>query len=827
MSISPGFRLGHYKILAPLGAGAMGEVFRATDTRLDREVAIKVLQARFTADTERLRRFDTEARTAGSIQHPNLVAIFDVGQQDDMPYVVTELLKGDTLRDRLEGGALPLRKVTEYGTQIARGLAAAHARGIIHRDLKPENLFVTTDGTVKILDFGLAKLMQGETTSADSLSGTMTQSGMILGTVGYMSPEQARGLPAGPASDVFALGCVLYEMLTGARAFHRETSMDTMTAILREDPPAFPARVRTEAPGLAALVLRCLEKEPGERFESARDVVHAIAIAAATAEEVSRTTGDPAEAPVSTSPTFRRLTFRRGRIHCARFSPDGHSVVYGAAWEGQPVETFWMHLGGTEGRSLGPPGTDLLAVAQNGEMAISLKRRSRTTFSYAGTLARMPMGGGSPRQILQHVDEADWNPTATALAIVREAGDSLQIEYPIGKVVFRTSGWISHMRVSRDGKLVAFIHHELAGNDAGSVTVVDMEGNARVLSGGWGTARGLAWSADGREVMFCAHEEGAGRNLHAVSLEGTHRVVHQVPGQLCIQDVLPDGRALLTHSTERMAIVVQTADSTLERDLSWLDWSLLRDITPDGQWVLISESGEGGGPYGSVCLRMTDGSPPVVLGQGEPMQFSPAGQWVLAMMRDTPTGRWLLLPTGVGEARELDLKGLRGIRGRFTPDGSAVIVAGRFGDAPGQLHRFDLATGELAPIPGTSGASVNFEISPDGQWIALRIGTSPMSLIPIGGGEIRPIPGLRPEDELQPWIMEQKAVLVAAIGTPPTRIDRIDLETGERTPFREIMPPDTSGVFGLRGFRFMPDGKTFGYTFGVQLDELYLVENLR
>ena len=286
-----------------------------------------------------------------------------------------------------------------------------------------------------------------------------------------------------------------------------------------------------------------------------------------------------------------------------------------------------------------------------------------------------------------------------------------------------------------------------------------------------------------------------------------------------VNDVLPDGRALLTHSTERMAIVVQTADSTLERDLSWLDWSLLRDITPDGQWVLISESGEGGGPYGSVCLRMTDGSPPVVLGQGEPMQFSPDGQWVLAMMRDTPTGRWLLLPTGVGEARELDLKGLRGIRGRFTPDGSAVIVAGRFGDDPGQLHRFDLATGELAPIPGTSGASVNFEISPDGQWIALRIGTSPMSLIPIGGGEIRPIPGLRPEDELQPWIMEQKAVLVATIGTPPTRIDRIDLETGERTPFREIMPPDTSGVFGLRGFRFMPDGKTFGYTFGVQLDE--------
>ncbi len=501
--------------------------------------------------------------------------------------------------------------------------------------------------------------------------------------------------------------------------------------------------------------------------------------------------------------------------------------MFGAAWEGQPVETFWMHLGGRESRPIGPPGTDLLAVAQTGELAISLKRRSRTTFSYSGTLARMPLGGGSPRQILQHVDEADWNPTATALAIVRDVGDGLQLEYPMGKPLFRTLGWISHMRVSRDGKQIAFIHHEAPMNDAGSVAVVDTEGHVKVLSAGWGTARGLAWSSDGREVMFCAHQEGAGRNLHAVSLDGVHRVVHQVPGQLCIQDVLPDGRALLTHSTERMAIVVQAADSAIERDLSWLDWSLLRDISPDGQWVLISESGEGGGRLGSVCLRMTDGSPPVILGEGDPMAFSPDGQWVLAALHDRPGGSWVLLPTGVGEPRPLETHGLLLMRGRFTPDGGAILFSCRHSDRPSELLRLDLASGEMSPVPGTTGLAGNFEISPDGQWIAMRTGSGPMSVLPAGGGDLRPIPSMRPEEELQPWTMDSKSVLVTTIGPPPTRIDRIDLETGERTPFREITPPDTSGVFGMRGFRFLPDGRTFGYTFGVQLDELYLVENLK
>ncbi len=280
MTLAPGTTIGPYEITGFVGAGAMGEVHRARDSRLGREVAIKVLPAQFSADRERLRRFDQEARTAGTLNHRNILAIYDVGSHEGMPYVVSELLQGGTLRERMPAGGLPRRKALEYGVQVAEGLAAAQARGVIHRDLKPENLFVTNDGTVKILDFGLAKLVEagGAPGGSDSLAGTMTGVGLIMGTVGYMAPEQARGLTADHSSDIFALGCVLYEMLTGVRAFHRDSPMDTLAAILNEDPPPFPAALRTEAPGLVAVILRCLEKAPGERFESARDLAFALRV---------------------------------------------------------------------------------------------------------------------------------------------------------------------------------------------------------------------------------------------------------------------------------------------------------------------------------------------------------------------------------------------------------------------------------------------------------------------------------------------------------------------------------------------------------------------
>jgi TolB-like protein/Tfp pilus assembly protein PilF len=285
MTLSAGSRLGPHEIVAPLGAGGMGEVYRAKDSRLGREVAIKVLPTAFAADPERLRRFELEARSASALNHPNIVTVHDVGEHEGTPYVVLELLEGQTLRERLAAGALGARKAAEYAVQIAHGLAAAHEKGIVHRDLKPDNVFITRDGRVKILDFGLAKTGH-ETTGASATNAPTevgTEPGVVMGTVGYMSPEQVRGQPADQRSDLFAFGAMLYEMLTGKRAFAGDSAVETMNAILNAEPPE-PSRSQAEVtPALDRIVRRCLEKSPAERFQSARDLAFALGEASSVA----------------------------------------------------------------------------------------------------------------------------------------------------------------------------------------------------------------------------------------------------------------------------------------------------------------------------------------------------------------------------------------------------------------------------------------------------------------------------------------------------------------------------------------------------------------
>src|SRR5216683_1690798 len=279
MALTSGTMLGPYEILSLLGAGGMGEVYRARDARLDRIVAIKVLPASFSADHDRMQRFAQEARAAAALNHPNILSIFDIGDDHGSPYVVSELLEGETLRERLRSGALSSRKAIDYGLQVARGLAAAHERGITHRDLKPENLFVTNDGRVKILDFGLAKLRPQRSESVSSEIDTrrqITDPGTVMGTVGYMSPEQVRGHEADHRSDIFSFGAILYEMLSGQRAFRRETMAETMTAILKEEPPELSETNAKISLALEKIVRRCLEKKPERRFHSASDLAFAI-----------------------------------------------------------------------------------------------------------------------------------------------------------------------------------------------------------------------------------------------------------------------------------------------------------------------------------------------------------------------------------------------------------------------------------------------------------------------------------------------------------------------------------------------------------------------
>ena len=364
MALSAGSKLGPYEILSPLGAGGMGEVYRARDTRLGREVAVKVLPASLSSDADRLRRFEQEARAASQLNHPNIVTVHDFGTHDGAPYVVQELLEGETLRERLAEAAISPRKSVEYAIQIANGLAAASEKGIVHRDLKPENIFITTDERVKILDFGLAKLVQPEMSGSGQESNfptmpNMTDPGLVLGTVGYMSPEQVRGRQVDHRSDIFALGTILYEMLSGTSAFRRESTADTMSAILKEDPPELSPANAKISPALDRVVRRCLEKKPEQRFHSASDLAFALealsAVSGTTAARAPVEEEVRAEAKTSKwafaaagvaivaivaaafwagtrwattpQPEFQQLTFRRGIIQGAAFAPDGQTIV--------------------------------------------------------------------------------------------------------------------------------------------------------------------------------------------------------------------------------------------------------------------------------------------------------------------------------------------------------------------------------------------------------------------------------------------------------------------------------------------------------------------
>jgi len=829
MALAPGTSLNRYEIAALIGRGAMGEVYRAHDRRIGRDVAVKILPEAFGSDPERLRRFDQEARAAGSLNHPNVVAIFDVGAHDGAPFVVSELLEGDTLRARLKGGALPPRKALEYSVQIARGLAAAHAKGIVHRDLKPENLFVTRDGHVKILDFGLAKLVHGEQApggAADSLMSTaMTDVGRVMGTVGYMAPEQVRGEPVDHRADIFALGCVLYEMIAGSAPFHRDSAVESMAAIVRDELPALPREIATGMPALAAVLRRCVEKSPDERFESARDLAFNLeAIAGILGATTAKAGGADAAAD---GPTYQRITFRRGAVWSARFTPDGHSVVYSAGWEGKPLELFWTHVGNPEARTLGFRDTDLLSVSASNEMAVLLRTEFVTSFDRRGTLARVPPMGGAAREVLHDVHGADWTADGSQLAIVREKQGMIRLELPIGNVVYQTAGWISQARISPDGRNIAFADHPTRNSDSGMVALVDRKGERRTLSDGWGTLRGLAWAPDGSEVWFTADRGGAARGLYAVSLDGTLRRVLQLASNLTIYDIARDGRVLVGHGPERAGINALAPGETRERDLSWLDWSLLKDISPDGRTLLIDETAEGGGPAGSVYLRPMDGSPAVRLGDGAANGISADGNWVIAAFFDRGPGRLLMLPTGVGESRTIPAGSLYCHHGIMLPDNRHIVVAAHEPGHGTRLYRLDSETGDAQALSPEGVNATEFHLLPGGEAVAAMGADQDHWLYPIQGGDPQPLPMLERTDRIVRWLPGARAVLVFRTNELPSRMHRVDLDTGERTIVRELAPPDPTGIYRIGRVHTSADGTAYAYNYYMQLIDLHVIAGLR
>ena len=866
MPLAPGTKLGPYEIQAPLGAGGMGEVYRARDSRLDRIVAVKVLPSFFSADPDRLRRFEQEARSVAALNHPNILSVHDIGTHDGTPYMVCELLEGETLRERLHGAVLSSRKAIEFAIQIAHGLAAAHEKGVVHRDLKPENIFLTKDGRVKILDFGLAKIAHSgpaasSTQTLTSVNVALTEAGQVLGTAGYMSPEQVRGLTVDHRSDIFTFGSIFFEMLSGKRAFSRDTAAETMTAILKEDPPELTQVNRNISPALERIARHCLEKSPDQRFQSARDLAFDL-------EALSQYSGSSAEAiakptavqqvrrfqlPIallllavavglgyilghrskpSSEVTYHQLTFRKGTVLSARFAPDNRTVIYSAAWGGNPPELFSTRQDSIESRPVGLSQVDLLGLSSQGELAISLKPQGLPGFfGTQGTLGRTPLTGGTaPREVLENVEWSDWSPDGSTLLIVRTVDNEERVEYPPGKIVYKVPvpAWISQPRLSHDGKRIAFCKHEARGDDRGSVAIMNSDGSNLKSFGDFSSLYGLAWSPRNDEVWFTADPTTTtiARRLMAVNLSGSFRLLAAAPGDLTLHDVSSDGTAIIAIDDRERKIFFSDPKDNTERELTWLDRAVLVALSPDGKQVLFHEGGKGGGALGTLFLRKTDGSAAVRLGDGYAIALSPDQKWALALTATTPVRNWVI-PTGAGETTELKPAGLENVQALgFAADSRRVVLAANEPGHQPRTYLFDPRSGKPEPLT-PEGVRAGM-VTPDGKFIGVRPNNAAPRIIPIDPG----LPAveakrLQPQDRVINVTENGKTALVVNVSGLSANVYRVGLENGTRQLVKTLEMHDPAGGFGITRAVATPDGQYFAYNTLRQLSELYLLQGLK
>jgi serine/threonine protein kinase len=743
----------------------MGEVYRARDPRLSREVAVKVLPASLSADPDRLRRFEQEARAAGVLNHPNITAVYDIGQHEGSPYVVSELLEGETLRSRLGGEALSLRKALDYARQIALGLAAAHEKGIVHRDLKPENLFVTRDGRVKILDFGLAKLTRAEEGGARTdlpTAAAGTEPGMVLGTLGYMSPEQVRGRPADHRSDIFSFGAILYEMLSGKRAFYRDTAADTMSAILKEDPPDLSVTGKNIPPGLERIVRHCLEKNPEERFHSAHDLafdlqalsdhsgiavsprlqrsrlrfssttlVSGAVLLAAGAVLGAWLGGWLLRRPIPEPPSFRYLTYS-GDDWSPAASPDGTTIAFASSRDG--TSRIWIKqlAGGNEvaltrgpddSPRFWPDGSSVLFVRRNGERS---------------ALYRVSTVGGEPRRLVDDGWDPEPSPDGRRLAFLRSVprpsgrATTLWLAEPDGSAprqiqAFSASN-LEDVCWSPDGRWIAALEQDLGRSVVPpKFHFIEVDGKKR-RSLSPPKRKGLigraTWDASGDALLY-SHVDV----VSETALNGASRLVRQeieseqaatlfsFPSAIGGFDVLGDQRIVFHADTSReilREISLLPAASSAGR---WLTRGNATDrqpvYSPDGEWVVFSSVREGNYDLWQVStktgslLRLTD---------------SPGDDWDPAVTRDGRKLIWSSNRTGNFEIwaaerdgsspRQVSRDGVDAENPTGTPDGSWIVYDSR---NPAKAGLWKIQSNGTGAIRLVEGETIHPEVSPDGR----------------------------------------------------------------------------------------------------------------
>lgn len=791
-----GKRLGPYRLDAQIGAGGMGAVYRAWDTRLDRAIAIKVLHA--TSDAPRLA---AEARAAATIDHPAIVAVHDVGVSDDgIAYVAMELVEGEALRSVVERGPVPLERARELAAELADGLAAAHARGVVHRDLKPENLVVAR-GRIRILDFGLAKLVDGRALDE-------TEPRAIHGTAGYMAPEQARGEPTDARADLFSVGAIIYELVTGKRAFPGATHAERLTAILRDTPPL-------DALGpLAPIIGRCLAKEPGERFHSAADLAWVLRTPgpAAAPARISRRgilvgagaalvasaggfwLGRRRTAAPSSHPAFQQLTYRTGRVYTARFTRDGGRMIYGAAWDGEPLRGYLADLRGGSSTALEVAG-DVLALSSLGELAVARGKRFTDHQSATGTLAVVPLGGGAPRTLADDVQDADYAPDGR-LAIIRRGGAGFRLELPLGTVIVETAGWITHARVSPDGRHVAYVQHPHSNDDTGDLMVADVTSRqTRKLVGGFESIAGLAW--DGDTIWFTAARGSAHNEVHTITLDGPLRSIAQATGRLRLHDVAAGRRALVTLDVWRLRMLAG------DRERSLSDISFVNDISADGTTLVVGELGNPEAARGAYLVPI-DGGERLRLGDGFPLAISPSGQRIAANVGD----QLVVYSTASGERPAIVTPGLVGAC-RWIDEASLVAVAG------GRLWRLALGA---APVRLADRARGPLAIDPGRQRCAFVVDGA-LHVVELASGTLRALRGDSARSVVCGWLADPDAIV---LGTPTTPIEltRVDPATGAISPHQVIEPPPV----GLKAVdSVVVHDRRIAYSYGQELSQLFLL----
>lgn len=859
MALTPGTKLGPYEILAPLGAGGMGEVYRARDSRLGRDVALKILPESFARDEDRLRRFEQEARAVAALNHPNILAIHDIGEAGGAPFIVSELLDGSTLRTELEHGPLPLRKASDYAAQIAQGLAAAHDKSIVHRDLKPENIFLTKEGRVKILDFGLAKLApnaRGGKSESDGLTLTSspTEAGMVMGTAGYMAPEQVRGSAVDSRTDIFAFGAVLYEMISGQRAFRRDTAAETMTAILKEDPLELSELDHAVSPGLERIVRRCLEKQPEQRFQSAKDLAFALEALTGT---TSKTAANAAIAGGATKPrwplfvaaaavlgmalgaaiawslrpgvapppAFARVSFHRGEVLRARFAPDGKTVVYSAKLNGGLPDTYVIRDDYPESVPAGLRGALLLGISKQAQMAVLVKPVYFAHYQWGGTLAVSPLGGSAPRELLENVVDADWSPDGNELAVIDRDHNKWRVQYPIGKVLLEGDNWISDARVSPDGQQIALFRHPPNVDDRGDVVLLDRSGKMRVLSPGWESLEGLAWAPSGKEVWFSAAESGEQYCIRAVSLSGKQRTVHCGTAPTRIHDISSSGSALVSTEENRVAMALVEHGSTEERDLSWLDNAYGPRLTRDGSELLFTDqSGQGGHDY-AVYVRKTDGSPAVRIGGGGfGTDITPGGKWAIVLLPGDPAGRVQIVPVGPGQARVLRWDGFQPLWAIWRTDQQILLYANQSGQEGG-LYLTDV--NGTAPKLVSRDRTPRMGVAPDGNTYLIRQNEA-WAVQSIDGSGTKPGTGIPAGERPIAWTLDAQHVFAQLTGPTGISIYKVDLDSGRQELWQTVKPKDQVGLRPMvNPTAITPDGRWMAVTYGTQLGQLYRSDTLR